>query len=293
MKTLLLCPGSRPAVAALAERAPLAALPLLGEPVIAHWLAYLAGRGARRVTIVAADRVDDIRQIVGDGARWGLTAEVIAVAAEPAPDEARASLGGSAGEPSLSAPPDVVLADHLPGRPDLPLFGDYRQWFTAVQVAMASPLSPDRVGWREIRPGVIAGLHCRISPDARLEPPCWIGEGVYLGSGVTIGPRAVIEDHAMIEPGAEVADSIVGPETFVGRQTEVRDSLAWGDQLVEWRTGARLRVADAFLLCPLREPSAEARTWRLADLWRSAAAEAGRPALPPDADLNQALPSKQ
>jgi hypothetical protein len=71
-----------------------------------------------------------------------------------------------------------------------------------------------------------------------------------------IGPRAVLEHAAFVEGHAEISDSVVGPETFVGKFTEVGHSIAWGSTLVDWRLDSCIKVPDAFLLCSLgRRPS--------------------------------------
>ena len=73
MKTLLICPGEREGVAALAEFAPLCNVPILGKPLIEYWLEHLVEQGARHVYILATDRPEQVRELAGNGARWGLT----------------------------------------------------------------------------------------------------------------------------------------------------------------------------------------------------------------------------
>ncbi|SDS41490.1 hypothetical protein [Opitutus sp. GAS368] len=273
MKALLICPAARSGLAALTADTSPAILPLLGETPLAYWLVHLAGLGAREVTVLAPDRPDDIRAVVDGGTRWGLRATVVPVPAELTVAEARARYQG--GDPAewLPAPDDVVLLDHLPGLPRAGLFSSYAAWFSAAQAWMFRALTPDRVGAHEIRPGVRVGLHSRIPDDAVLIPPCWIGEKVFLGAGVTIGPMTVVEDRVVVEAGAEITRSIVGPETLVGKLTELTDSIAWGDCLINWRNGSSVRVTDDFLLSPLRERNtppvaAGAAPWRLPRLWR-------------------------
>src|SRR5215213_7419644 len=77
MKALLICPSERPNIKLLAERMPLAAVPLLGQSLIEYWLAYLAASGVQQVSILADDRPEYIETLVGNGARWGLVARVI------------------------------------------------------------------------------------------------------------------------------------------------------------------------------------------------------------------------
>lgn len=256
MKSLLICPGPRPAVAQLSENTPLALVPLLGENLLAYWLVHLASQGAKEVTVLACDRPSAVWQAVGDGARWGLRVHVVAELRELTPDEAR-TRHAAGGEGWLQPPNETILIDHLPGLPQYKLLESYGAWFAAAQAWIDRAHTPDRVGVREIRPGVHVGWQSRIPDDAVIVPPVWIGEKVSIGSGATLGPGAIIEDRAIIEPGAEIVRSIVGPETLVGEQTEIGDSFAVGDSLINWQTGSFLRVSDEFLLCPLRQPVRE------------------------------------
>jgi NDP-sugar pyrophosphorylase family protein len=253
MKAILICPGYRPAMAPLAESAPLAAVPLLGESLLVYWLVHLAARGTREVTVLACDRPAVIRQIAGTGARWGLHVRVVAEMHELTVAEARAR-HGAGGE-------EVVLADHLPGLPGIRLCESHADWFAGTQAWLDRAVTPDRTGVREVTPGIRVGWQSRIPADAVLHAPCWIGEKVRLGRGVTIGPNTIIEDRAIIGDGADVVRSVIGTETFVGEDTEVTDSLAFGDLLINWRSGSCLRVPDEFLLCSLRRPQRDSTEW--------------------------------
>ena len=53
MKSVLICPAERAAVARLAEVAPLVNLPILGESLVEYWLEHLAARGAKEVRLLA------------------------------------------------------------------------------------------------------------------------------------------------------------------------------------------------------------------------------------------------
>jgi NDP-sugar pyrophosphorylase family protein len=247
---VLVCPERQDAVAALAETAPLANAPILGQSLIECWLVHLAMRGVKEVRVLAADRPEQVRALVGNGERWGLRVEVL--------PESRELLSDNA-----------ALMDHLPGLPELPLFTSYADWFAAVQSWMPHAPTPDRIGVREIKPGVWAGLRARISPDAELRAPCWIGEDVRVATGAVIGPHAVLEDRSVVERGAEVSESIVGPETFVGRFTELRDAIACGSTLVNWRLHSTIQVPDAFLLCSLARRHSD---FRWAEVFSRAAA---------------------
>jgi hypothetical protein len=265
MKTLLICPAIRPAVPQLAEEGPLVTASILGECLVNHWLEHLAMLGARHVKIIVADRPQHVRAVVGDGARWGLKAEVIEVNGEPTPAEAAARYRQAGDTDWLPAPYDVVLLSHLPGCRELPLFESYANWFAGLLAWMPRAITPARVRVSEILPGIWVGRRARVAPTAVLTAPCWIGDQVFIEPRAVVGPGAVIEDRAVVESDARVTQSWVGPDTFVGRMTSVTNSLAWGSTLTNWQTDSSLRVPDPFLLCSLAHPqpaSADARPSR-------------------------------
>jgi hypothetical protein len=107
---------------------------------------------------------------------------------------------------------------------------------------------------REIRPGIWTGLQTRISPEAHLHAPCWIGSNVFIGANAIVGPMAVIEDRSFIEPNAQVVSSVIGPDTFVGQVAAIQDSFAWGNLLTHWKSGVSEQVPDALVLSALRPP---------------------------------------
>jgi hypothetical protein len=251
MRALLICPAARPAVALLAENAPLALLPVLGKSVVEYWIEHLRTLGAREVFVLADDRPEQIRSFLGNGARWGVQVEVLPEIRELAPQEARAKYLTREDSGWLAAPHDASLMDRLPQLAHGPLFDSYSGWFSVAQAWFPLAVTPDRIGVRELSPGVWAGLRAKVSPQAKLIAPCWLGEDVSVEAGAVVGPMAVVEDRALIAAGSEVSNSIVGPETYIGEWTEVKDSLAWGSTLIRWQEGACARVPDPFLLCSL------------------------------------------
>lgn len=235
MNVILNCAVDDSAVPALARHGPLALAPFLGATVLEHALAALAASGVKGVQLVVADGVEAILRVVGRGEAWGLHLEV---RTEAAPAEGSREVR-------------TVALDRLPQLPACPLWGSYRAWSRA-QLSLLPLLASQRVGMRALAPGVFVGLRSRIASDTRLIGPCWIGAQVFLGSGAVVGPGTVVEDGCYLDRGAEVAGSIVGPQTYVGRFTEVRDSFAWGSALLHLDTGSQADVADPFLLGSLR-----------------------------------------
>jgi len=235
MNLALEFPTDGSAVPALSRKTPLVLAPFLGQTVLEHALAGLASEGVKRVRIEAGDQAEQIQRVVGQGEAWGLALEV------------SSALGRQDG----LAPARVLTLDQLPQLPQQPLWRNYRDWFSAQQ-ALMPVLARQRVGTREVSPGVFIGLRSRIAADARMSGPCWIGASVFVGPGAIIGPGTVIEDGSYVDAGAEIVGSIIGPQTYVGAFTEVRDSFAWGNELLHLDTGSLTKVADRFLLGELQ-----------------------------------------
>jgi N-acetyl-alpha-D-muramate 1-phosphate uridylyltransferase len=73
----ILCGGLATRLRPLTETIPKALIELNGEPFLAHQLRLLASRGVERVVLCVGYRGEMIRDYVGDGARFGLHAEVL------------------------------------------------------------------------------------------------------------------------------------------------------------------------------------------------------------------------
>jgi glucose-1-phosphate thymidylyltransferase len=89
MNAVLICPDHREAAGFARRMKPLALLPIMGRALLDLWLEKLASEGVKQVTLLAADRPDQIRHAIGNGGRWGLKITVIPVASEPSIEQAR------------------------------------------------------------------------------------------------------------------------------------------------------------------------------------------------------------
>jgi hypothetical protein len=171
MKALLICPAERSAVRFLAQTSPLAGLHAFGKPLIAHWLEHLSSLGATRVRILATDRPEHIRALVGDGSRWGLQIEVVSEPCELTPAEAREKHLGADPAGWLAQPDDVSLMDSFPGLPEHPLFKTYANWFNALRAWLPRATAAGRGDATEVKPGVWVSARARVSPAAELRAP--------------------------------------------------------------------------------------------------------------------------
>ena len=252
MKILLICPSERASVPILAESAPLAAIPLLGQSLLEYWLAHMACSGVKEVIVLAGDRAAYIRSITGTGARWGLSVTVIEESRELTPAQALLKYDKDLG--TGFSQDGIIVLDHFPNLPEKPLFTDYATHFKSLLSWMSGARTPDRVGVKELRPGIYTDLRAHVSVDAKVQAPCWLGKNVYVGPGARVGPMSIVEDGSFIESGATVSHSLVGPDTFVGKLAELSESFAHGETLVNLRTGSVTKVPDNFLLSALRQP---------------------------------------
>lgn len=247
MKYLLICPGSRERFQ-LPGHPALPLVPMLGQTLVEYWLSHLAVMGTREVTILADTAIEEIRKLVGGGERWGLKALV-----QPESRELTVALASlKYGAHGPTAEDTIVLLDHFPGHPDKPLFNTYEGFFSALQSWIPSANTPDRIGVRELRPGVWTGHHTRIASTAVIEAPCWIGQNCRIEGHAVIRGGSIIENGVVVDQAAEINASHVGPRTYVGKFADVNESFAWGDALLNWRSGSLVRVPDPFMLCALQ-----------------------------------------
>ena len=210
MKAVLICPSDRVAVSHLAESVPLSNVPILGKSLLEYWLDHLAALGAREVTVLCSDRPHQVRRLVEGGRRWGLSVEVIPERWELTITEARAKYVHASEGGFLSEPNDAILMDYLPGLRQHPLFNSYAGWFEAVQAYMWRAGTPDRIGMREIRPGIWVGLRSRVSPKAKLVAPCWLGRNVWVADEAIVGPSAILDNNDQ-HRSSSPPDARVGP----------------------------------------------------------------------------------
>lgn len=259
MNALLICPSDRTHVRWLAEHEPLCAMPIAGRSLLEYWLCTLALENVQRVLVLADDRVEMVEDLAKQGSPWGIKVEVRRETSEFTPAQALAEFQKLFG----ATPPNknVAVLDHFPGMAQFPMFISYAGWFDAVQSWLPRARTPDRVGAREVSPQVWVGLRTRISPKAILRGPCWIEDDVVINDRAIIGPQTVIERGAFIDSEARVSASYVGPDTYVGRFSEVTKCVARGNTLVSWQSASAIQVPDRFVLSSLRQQRPPEQSW--------------------------------
>lgn len=101
---------------------------------------------------------------------------------------------------------------------------------------------------KEISKGIWVGAHCEIHPKAKLKPPLVIGNHCVINKDAVLENGNVIGDHSIIEEGAFLTRSIVWKGTYVGTQTEIKDSIVNKNLLYNLPRKIMLKVTESFLL---------------------------------------------
>ncbi len=246
MNAVLICPDQREAAGYARRMKPLALLPFMGRSLLDLWLEKLSLDGIKTITVLAADRPDQIRRAVGNGGRWGVKISIIPVPTEPDVESARALF-------ATDAATKVLKLDTLPSLPHKSLWESTEGLFDVLLKRFTQIQPESLLTMRRIGRDVFVSTRARIAPNAVIEGPAWIGPQVIVGSGAHIMPGTIIEDAAYIDREATVRGSWIGPKTYVGAMTEVAHSFAWGSGLENWRLASFIEVSDDFLLASLKQ----------------------------------------
>ena len=254
MKALLISPAASPALRGLSETGPLASVPFLGQGLIEYWLSHFAATGIREVLVLSHDRTDALEKVVGEGRRWGLKVQLIEESRELTRAQALAKYEQELGTPDPQT--RIAVMDRFPGQASS-LFSSVASLYAGFIDWMPKARTPDRVGIKELKPGVWAGLNCLLASDLQIEAPCWIGKNVCIGSGTILRAGTIIEDGVFVEGASAFSQSWVGPHTFVGKCSELSRSLALGSTLINIDSGVTVQVPDSFVLCALQQPESK------------------------------------
>jgi hypothetical protein len=253
MKAIIICPEHRATGGVFHRMKPLALMPIMGRALLDHAFAQLKKEGFTEVLVLASDRPEMIREATGNGGAWGLKVEVIATRHEVAADIAELHHGQR--EPGAPRPRVMVLEEmvSLPGKT---LWQTNYATFDTLRAALQMPELTGQLTMQEASPGVWISTKARISRDAEITGPVWIGPHASIRAGAKVGPHTIVESGAFIDGGAVIEESWIGPATYVGATATIKGSFAWGDGLLNWSGGSFVEVRDSFLLNDLTRRTA-------------------------------------
>lgn len=295
-------PSTTSALAPLLRRRPLPLLPVLGKPLIAYQLDLATSFAVDRVVVLADDRPEAVRAFTGDGGRWGLAVEVVAIAPGLEPSQQLARAGLLACEPVVVAgealvpprgdgrrqPPPVDWADSTGwlvrmgrGRATAKVRGfriDSIPAFHRAHLAIATSPGGLVVPGFEVRPGLTVARGSRVAREAMAEGPVVVGASAQVAASARLGPAVTIGPGAVVEAEARLVRTVVMPGTYVGRLIEGEDVILDGRTIIDGATGSVAVLGDDLLLAELEPDDREPPLRRLGE--RAVAAALLAPALP-------------
>lgn len=211
--------------------------PIGHQPLLAHWMDEAVRRGAELVELYVADRPAEIRAWLDEGAYWSRHVRLIPIRSED------------------QAPVDAARIDHLPGvdAPSLPdSAAALPKYWLELQKQWLAHRSPDAVTVDHLHPsGGWVGPQARIHLHAKLTAPFWIGARVRIGPECEIGPHAFIGEGAVLDRHVQVEEASVLPGTYLGQNTRLFQAAAAGSDLVDFRRGCRVEIAEPFVMSPV------------------------------------------
>lgn len=245
MNAVLILPDHRECAGFARRMKPLALMPFMGRELLDLWLEKLAAEGFKEVTLLVADRPDEIRRATADGSRWGLRLTLIPVPREPSIEAARTLF-------TTDEQTAILTMDTLPDGPKLPLWESTEGLYDVMRRKFHHVEPESRLTMRRLASDVFVSTRARIAPTAVIEGPAWIGPRVIIGEHAHIMGGSIIEAASYIDRQATVRGSWIGPKTYVGAMTEISHSFAWGDGLENWRLESFVEITDDFLLASLK-----------------------------------------
>ncbi|MBC2606527.1 hypothetical protein [Pelagicoccus albus] len=219
---------------------PFALWPIGNQPLISYWLDQAVSEEIDQITIYTADRPNEIRDYLQDGAFWSRPVSVVPIRNdEDAPFEAIPVVG-------------LPNANKLP-KPIEGEAGLIQQWLRLNNKwlddlddhSLKIEVKHSSGGW--------IGPHVSIHPKAKLVPPFWIQGKCKIGSEAQVGPYACIGQNAIIDENASVQHSIVLPGTMVGSNTSLNNVTVDGGLLLDAKRGCRVAITDSFILSDISE----------------------------------------
>lgn len=245
MKTCyLICPDIRPGLSELKDGYPMVLFGFLGRSYIEHAIHAIAEGGFKRVVLLAASNPHEIRGFVGLGATWGVEIEVRGVPSESTVEEIRSS-------EEVGANDQVLHADTFPLSASINVFDNAESWYRS-HVELFERLLKNQLNVRELKPGVWIGRQVNIAKDAVIEGPCWIGHYSQIGSQARVLPNSFIENNVIVDDHASVKNSIVCSDTYLGKMTNLENSIASGSGILNYQNNSFVKVVDDFLLSSLK-----------------------------------------
>lgn len=100
--------------------------------------------------------------------------------------------------------------------------------------------------------GSSIGYNVRTPPSSELRAPILVGDDCRFGPMTTIGPNAVIAKHVIVDGHSELMECLVLPDTYIGRNLEIRQKIVAGNRLIDPADGTLIEIEDSWLVAKNR-----------------------------------------
>lgn len=101
---------------------------------------------------------------------------------------------------------------------------------------------------KEIKKGLWIGRQTFIHPEAEIIPPVLIGSNCNIRNSVSVGECSVIGDNVIVDTEADIKKSIIYEKTYIGTNTEIKDSIVRKNFIFNMPGMSNLYVNDDSIL---------------------------------------------
>ena len=112
--------------------------------------------------------------------------------------------------------------------------GSVPDFWSATRLLLQGGLPGFVIPGQQIRSGVYAGIHLRVSWDrVKIHGPVYIGSGTEIGDGATVIGPTVIGSGCVVQPGAVVRECILGDYTRVSSVAVLEEKIVLGNKCID------------------------------------------------------------
>ncbi len=120
-----------------------------------------------------------------------------------------------------------------------------------AQEDVLSQRYPALISGHQIEPGIWLSRNVVLHPSTQVRAPAFIGADCRVGANAIIGPNAAIGKIGHIGRESLVTHSVVSPNTWLGDDLELRDSIVMQSRIWRALENVELTITDAFIASKL------------------------------------------
>lgn len=111
------------------------------------------------------------------------------------------------------------------------------------------------------------GYNVHTPPSSHLQAPLLIGNDCRFGAMTTVGPSAIVADHVIVDAHTELVNCLVLPDTYIGRNLEIRNKIVSGNRVVSPDDGTMVQIDDSWVVAQNRPAMRTEDLVRYSILW--------------------------